>query len=87
MKKEAVSSFMAVVPEGVHSPPPPPLSFISVCKRDVPELPDWNVIRKQHNRFMTLHHVCPSLLFRLHPSREIFVLGIHFRKRFISTEG
>lgn len=53
-----------------HSPSQS-LSFVSVGKPDVPELPDWNIICKQHNRFMSVHHVCPSSVVLLHSSREM----------------
>lgn len=81
-KKQLATSFMAVVLQGVHSIPPQTLSFISV-----PDLPDWSIIRKQHNWFMTLHHVCPSLLFCFTPAGRFLSLGINFRKRFINPEG
>lgn len=79
-KEEAVTSFTAVVPEGVHHVPPQPRSFTSVRKkRAAPRLPDW----KQHHRFMTSHRVRSSLPLGSAPAWEmVFGLGNKFPEAF-----
>lgn len=59
-----------------HPPTPHPPQSLSSRKRgcDVPELPDWNIICKQHNWFMTVHHVCPSLMFCFTPAGRFLSL-------------
>lgn len=68
MNKEVVTSWL------FHSVPPHrphPRRFTPASKRDVPELPDWNIICKQQNWFITLHRVCPALVFCFTPAGRV----------------